>query len=128
MRLQAGLLLISVSLLACGTSVVQSHAPAAYSLYVADVDGPPVDLLIGGNVVARLPCNGYTTLIAGTDGVPQLPWSLDVRRQGGDLLKHFEVQGGENFMLLLRGDTIALGGFGSVGPAPASDACAAWSS
>jgi hypothetical protein len=98
-----------------------------YSLYVADVDGPPVDLLIDGHLVAEVSCSGYTWLHAGVGSVPQLPWSLDVRRQGGGLLQHFDVVGGQDFTLLLRGDTIALGQFGSAGPSSAPSACLEWS-
>ncbi len=101
-------------------------APSGWSLYVADVDGPPIVILIDGTVVARVPCSGYTQLQAGAHGVPPLPWSLDVRREDGGLLHHFDVSGGDNFTLLLRGDTVALGQFGSAGPTTAPDACARW--
>ena len=104
-----------------------STSAGVQSLNVADVDGPPVDLLIGGAVVASVPCSGYTTLTEGSGAVPRLPWSLDVRRQGGALLEHFEVTTGDGWSLLLRGDTVALGQFGSNGPTTDPDACARWS-
>ena len=91
-----------------------------------DVDGPPVDVLIGGHLVASVPCGGGAILVPGVGGVPSLPWSLDVRRQGGAMLNHFDVTGGGYLMLLLRGDTIALGNFASDGPAPLPSACARW--
>ena len=99
-----------------------------FDVEVYDVDGPSVDLLIGGHVVASVPCGGGTKLVPGADGVPSLPWSLDVRRQGGGVLKHFDVTGGGYQMLLVRSDTIALGQFPSDGPAPAPSACARWGS
>ncbi len=98
------------------------------SVEVYDVDGPPVDLLIGGHVVASVPCGGGTKLVPGVGGVPSLPWSLDVRRQGGALLKHFDVTRSGNQMLLIRSDTIALGEFAADGPAPMPSACARWGS
>ncbi len=97
------------------------------AMYVADVDGPPVDLLINSQLVARVPCSGYAQLVEGAGGVPRLPWSLDVVRQDGALLQHFDVEGGPNLMLLLRGDTISLGEGVSVGPAVSGDVCARWS-
>ena len=134
----AAMVLASVIAGACASPVGSPTAPAPssgaspseapYALYVADVDGPPIDLLIGGRLVAQVGCSGYTMLRAGSGGVPQLPWSLDVRRQGGGLLQHFDVLGGDDFTLLLRGDSVALGQFGSVGPTTAPDACARWGS
>jgi hypothetical protein len=134
----AAMVLASVIAGACASPVGSPTAPspssgaspseAPYALYVADVDGPPIDLLIGGRLVARVGCSGYTMLRAGSGGVPQLPWSLDVRRQGGGLLQHFELEGGQDFTLLLRGDTVALGQFGSAGPTTAPGACARWDS
>jgi hypothetical protein len=136
MNRHAGLLVVSLLAVACAGPVGPATAPsrsgsaapsvAPYALYVADVDGPPIDVLIGGQLVAQVSCSGFTTLLAGAGGVPQLPWALDVRRQGGPLLKHFEVEGGQDFTLLLRGDTVALGQFGSAGPTSAPDACARW--
>lgn len=119
----------------CGCAAISSPSPpspspsataAAYVLNVADVDGPPIELRIDQHVVATVPCSGYTQLVEGAAGVPQLPWSLDVRRQGGGLLQHFEVVGGQNFELLLRGDSVALGSFGSNGPTTAPEPCARW--
>ncbi len=107
-----------------GPSAIPS---AGYALNVADVDGPPITLAIDGSTVAQVSCAGYTTLREGVDGVPGLPWSLDVRRQGGGLLKHFDVLGGQNFVLLVRGLEVSLGEFGSYGPTTAPDACARWS-
>ena len=136
MNRHAGLLVVSLLAVACAGPVGPAAAPsrsgsaapsvAPYALYVADVDGPPIDLLIGDRLVAQVSCSGYMTLTAGANGVPQLPWPLDVRRQGGGLLQHFEVQGGQDFTLLLRGDTVALGQFGAAGPTSAPDACARW--
>ncbi len=100
----------------------------AFDIEVYDVDGPPVDLLIGGHVVASVPCGGGTKLVPGEAGLPSVPWSLDVRRQGGAILKHFDVTGGGYQMLLVRSDTIALGHFAADGPAPAPSACARWGS
>jgi hypothetical protein len=105
-----------------------SPSPGAPSLYVADVDGPPVDLFVNGNVVASVPCDGYMMLTPGSGAVPLLPWSLDVRRQGGEFLKHFDVTAVDTFTLLLRSDAVpALGRFGSTGPSPDPGACARWS-
>ena len=107
-----------------GPSAIPS---AGYALNVADVDGPPITLAIDRNTVAEVSCAGYTTLREGVSGVPGLPWSLDVRQQGGGLLKHFDVLGGQNFVLLVRGLEVSLGEFGSYGPTTAPDACARWS-
>jgi len=81
-------LLFALVLAGCGggTPASASPPPASSSagvshLYVADVDGPPVDILIAGTVVASIPCSGYATLTEGSGLVPSLPWSLDVRRQ-----------------------------------------------
>jgi hypothetical protein len=104
-----------------------SPTVSAYVMNVEDVDGPPVELVIGQQVVARVPCSGYTQVVEGVGGVPRLPWSLDVRRQDGSLLQHFDVeQGPEWAMLLLRGDTVALGQFAADGPAASPGACARW--
>ena len=111
----------------CGRDAVRQPA-GVRCLRCMTVDGPPVDLLIGGHVVASVPCGGGTKLVPGADGVPSLPWSLDVRRQGGGVLKHFDVTGGGYQVLVVRSDTIALGQFSADGPAPAPSACARWGS
>jgi hypothetical protein len=125
---------LAAALLAAGcvssTTRVGSDSPAdsVQSLSVADVDGPPVDLLIGGAVVASVPCSGYATLTEGSGAVPRLPWSLDVRRQGGPVLRQFDVTTADGWQLLLRGDSIGLGQFGSTGPTSDPNACARWAS
>ena len=91
------------------TQATITPAPTGWVLNVADVDGPPIVLMIDGTVVADVSCSRYTQLREGVGGVQRLPWSLDVRRQGGGLLPHFDVSGGEDFTLLLRGDTVMLG-------------------
>ena len=101
---------------------------SASSLYVDDVDGPPVDVLIGGKLVASVGCGSGAQLIPGHAGVPPLPWSLDVRQTDGPALGHWDVRAGQlPPMLLIRADTIALGTFPGDGPAPAPGACARWS-
>ena len=54
--------------------------PLGASLYVDDIDGPPVEVRIGGRLVASVLCGGGALLIPGQDDVPGLPWSLDVHR------------------------------------------------
>ena len=103
-------------------------SPSASSLYVDDVDGPPVEVLISGTLVASVSCGSGDQLVPGQAGVPPLPWSLDVRQTGGATLGHWEVAAGDlPPMLLIRSDTIALGTFPGDGPAPAPSACARWS-
>jgi hypothetical protein len=109
------------------TAAISAPSDAA-SLYVADVSGPPVDLLIGGAVVASVPCAGFAMLKPGTGLVPPLPWSLDIRRRGGDFLKHYDVAAVDGYTLLLLGDQVGLGPFGSTGPSQDPVACARWSS
>ncbi len=133
MRRLVGLVVVVV-LAACGGGTQSSAYPlpaspfaGPQSLYVADVDGPPVDLLIGRTLVASVPCAGYLRLTEGIGPVPPLPWSLDVRRQGGDVLQHFDVTTGDGFTLLIRSDAITLGQLVSTGLSAAPDACARWS-
>ena len=108
-----------------GTAGSQA-TPSGASLYVDGIDGPPVEVRIGGRLVASVPCAGGALLVPGQDDVPGLPWSLDVRRTGGPLLQHYDLASLGHRTLLLRGDTIVLGAFAADGPAPASDACARW--
>ena len=103
-------------------------SPSGSSLYVDDVDGPPVEVLIGGTLVASVLCGSGDQLVPGQADVPPLPWSLDVRRTGGAALGHWDVTRAGYLMLLIRADTIALGTFAGDGPAPAPGACARWSS
>jgi hypothetical protein len=133
--LRLGVALVLAETLAACTSAppsaavigpTEAAAPTGWVLNVADVDGPPIEIQIGGHVVAEVSCSGYTKLQEGVGGVPDLPWSLDVRRQGGALLGHFDVYGGPDFTLLLRGDTVALGQFAADGPAASPGACQRW--
>jgi len=127
------IVLVAALAVACSTPPTPVFSPnasptqTAYVMYVEDVDGPPVELVINQRVVAPVPCSGYTGVVEGVGGVPRLPWSLDVRRQDGSLLQHFDVERGPEWaMLLLRGDTVALGQFPADGPAAATNACAKW--
>src|SRR3974390_317229 len=95
-------------------------------LYVADVSGPPIDLVVGGSVVASVPCSGYLKVTPGSGGGPPLPRSPRLRRRGDGVLKHFEVTMVGGFTLLLLGDEVALGQFGTTGPSQDPNACARW--
>lgn len=134
----AGIFVAVVAVVAVATALQASHqgiptgtagsqaTPSGASLHVDDIDGPPVEVRIGGRLVASVPCAGGAWLVPGQDDVPGLPWSLDVRRTGGPHLQHYGLASLGHLTLLLRGDTIVLGAFAADGPAPASDACARW--
>jgi hypothetical protein len=100
-------------------------APSPYSLELANVDGPPVDVLIGGVVVAHLECAGYGRLSEGIGQTPPLPWAITVRRTTGEVLfgpQRFD--GGLTMQLLVRGTSVSLTGAPSRGPT--SEPCSRW--
>jgi hypothetical protein len=118
---------------ACGSgnatarSASESLGPELFSLYVANADGPKVDVLIASRVVATVECGSGIRLTEGVAGVPALPWSIEVRQVGGSQLFQGDVFGGDNETLLIRDTTVDLGQFGSAGPSTPPDACGRWS-
>ncbi len=100
-------------------------APTAYLLELANVDGPPVDVLIGSEVVAHLECSGYGQLIAGVGGVPALPWSITVRRTTGEVLfgpRPF-TGASDRIDLLIRGTLVS---FSGASRGPTAEPCSRW--
>jgi hypothetical protein len=69
-----------------GTRTVEPAIPPEPAvLHVVNVDGPEVEVLLGGLVVATIPCGGTMTLIPGVE-LPAWPWELLVRAtDGGNL-------------------------------------------
>lgn len=100
-------MLLGVVLAACSGSASPAATQPRYQLYADNVSGPPITIQIGGRTVATVPCAGGAQLTAGADGVPALPWSLDVRRANGALLRHEELTASRFsngfLMMLLQG-------------------------
>lgn len=100
----------------------------AYLIQVTNVDGPPVRVINGTTVVARIKCADGGQLRQGADGLGPLPWHLRVETSDGTPLKEFDVAGGQDQVLLIRADAVYLGQFAGDGPAASPDACARWQS
>jgi hypothetical protein len=107
------------------TTPEATPVPSPYLLELANVDGPPVDVLIDATPVAHLDCAQYGQLVAGVGGVPQLPWTITVRRTNGAVLfgPQSFVGGGDRVRLYLRGTHVFISG----GPSgPTSEPCSRW--
>jgi hypothetical protein len=62
------------------------------SLYVENRGGPDLVLFVAGAPPVSVPCGGGAVLVAGTGGMPRLPWQLEVRRAAdGALVMREEV-------------------------------------
>ncbi len=129
-RLAALPVLLVVVLAACAGSASPAATQPRYQLYADNVSGPPITIQIGGRTIATVPCAGGAQLTAGASGVPALPWSLDVRRANGTLLRHEELTAARFsngfLMMLLQGSDIAFGIFPGDGPAVSPGTCAKW--
>jgi hypothetical protein len=49
------------------------------ALFVENRGGPAFDVIVNGVSVA-VPCDAYPALIPGENGLPALPWTVEVRR------------------------------------------------
>jgi hypothetical protein len=81
---------------------------------------PPVILRINKTDVAHLGCGQgtNTTFAPGKDGVPALPWDLEVIREAdGQVLLREQVTTMPKFILAFP-DTVGMGVFPAQGPAP----------
>ena len=89
-------------------------APSAasdFSLKIANIDGPPVDVVVNGRVVAHVTCQ-----VTSTDPAPvlvpkaddPLPWTVDLKRADGRSLGTWTETGTRGpRMLLIRGSEAA---------------------
>ncbi len=100
-----------------------SKAPTPYSLGVNVDYGPTVVILIDGREVASVSYPEGASLTAGANGIPPLPWSLDMQGTDGTVLGHFEINGGTDDVLEVRGGVPRLSDTVSSGPLPPAGAC-----
>ena len=63
-----------------------SSSDRQFSLTVVNVDGPPVDITINGEVVAHLVCHGGPNSAMTPSASRPLPWTVTVTRSDGTVL------------------------------------------
>jgi hypothetical protein len=84
----------ALALVACAP-VVPSETPTLTSpsaLWAENRGGPALAFQIGGTVVTTVACDDGAALIPGQDGVPSLPWDLEIIRVGdGTIVAHSTV-------------------------------------
>lgn len=99
------------------------HTSSGFSLHVANVDGPAVQVVIAGREVATLACGTSTVLQPGGE-LPALPWRVEVRAADGTLLDHGSVSfaDGPPWGLLIRGHSVLTGPY-PMAYGPASSGC-----
>ena len=76
-----------------GLLLVGCSSPAgAGTLHVENRGGPDLVVRVAGAPDVMVPCDGGASLVPGTAGMPNLPWSLEVRRVAdGSLVLATEV-------------------------------------
>ena len=63
------------------TPTTAGHLPQA-QLAIISKGGPAANIRINGAEAVRVPCNGGAALSPGAQGLPALPWTLQVVDQG----------------------------------------------
>ncbi|MGH2463836.1 MAG: hypothetical protein ACRDGI_00080, partial [Candidatus Limnocylindrales bacterium] len=97
-------ILLAGSVTGCRSStatVPGTSATDPFTVVVTNIDGPPVDVFINGSRTAEVACASGAILTVGSDGIPPLPWALDVRRRSGSDMAKFQVEGGVGQVLLI---------------------------
>jgi hypothetical protein len=121
------LLLIVVWLAACTAQPSVSPTPTEPTpdiLIVENIDGPTVELFIGTEAIAVVPCPGSRTFEAGA-GLPPWPWHLTVRATDGGPLNGVAeavvdvgvLPGAWTLRIRGRGTALGIGRDGPLGPA-----------
>ena len=121
MRRTGVIVCMAAVLAGCGASPSASPSPSVEPLavYIVNVDGPAVDLLLDEQVIASVECGATATLVPGAGGIPELPWELTVRSSDGAVLGTPSVDGPLPQGLLIRGTSVLGGPWPmSYGPAP----------
>jgi len=105
--------------------ILSACSTEPFTLHAVNVDGPRVQLIVNGEIFASLGCGESTELVpesrpdaGGT--IPGLPWTLEVRSNGG-LLENgaVRVDWRGPTGLLVRETTVLTGSYPmAVGPAP----------
>jgi hypothetical protein len=107
-------LLVSCALVATPAQTISAFPPV---LNLENRGGPTFVVSVGGVEVARVRCNeGAAPVVAGQDGVADLPWALSVVRLGdGQVVLRSNVT--ELPMWLVQiGDEIGIGSVAVAGP------------
>jgi hypothetical protein len=101
-----------------------SPQPVAGALHVENRGGPDLVFRVSGAPDVRVPCDGGATLVPGTAGMPNLPWSLEVRRSAdGSLVLAEEVTQLPRWFVQIGGEVIGPGLNASPIEGPPGPAC-----
>jgi hypothetical protein len=100
-----------------GEQPLREGCLAALAQAAEGEDGPGRQVL-GGAVIATVPCGASTALVPGTQ-LPGLPWDLTIRTAGGELLRSVSFAGPLPQGILVRGHSVLTGAWPmTYGPAP----------
>jgi hypothetical protein len=77
------------------TSASPASPDRQFSLIVVNIDGPPVDVAINGEVVAHLVCHGDPIPGMTPSARRPLPWTVTVTRSDGTVLGTW-IEAGDN--------------------------------
>ena len=113
-----GALMVAVLFAGCGPTSEASGPGEPAALHIVNVDGPGVSVILGGKVLAAVPCGGDASLMPGGQ-LPPLPWDLAVRADDGAILGSVSISGSLPLAILIRGRSVLTGSWPmSYGPAP----------
>lgn len=107
-------------LLVAGCALAGPSSPTGEpaALHIVNLDGPDVSVVLGGAVIATVPCGGSTALVPGTQ-LPGQPWDLTIRTAGGEVLGSVSIAGPLPQGILVRGHCVLTGPWPmTYGPAP----------
>ena len=105
-----------------GMMVLSACSTTPFSLHAVNVDGPTVQLVFNGQLVATLPCGGSAVLEPG-GSMPSLPWHIKVMTPAGVTLNNGRVDAdqGPPMGLLVRSFSVLTGLYPmAYGPAPST--------
>jgi len=111
---------VLVALLVAGCALAGPSSPTGEpaALHIVNLDGPDVSVVLGGAVIATVPCGGSTALAPGTQ-LPGLPWDLTIRTAAGEVLGSVSIAGPLPQAILVRGHSVLTGPWPmTYGPAP----------
>lgn len=88
---------------------------------VINIDGPPVDVVVSGQIIVRLSCGTEGFDMTTVPGL-SLPWRLELRRLDGSILADFAVESVDPpKMVIVRGESAVEGPYPRpAGPIPQS--------
>jgi hypothetical protein len=111
-RRPSPIILAALLLMALTAACAKASSPStAFYLSVANVDGPPVDIVINGSIAAHVSCqlnsDGTAVNIAPGPNI-QLPWTVEVRATSGGSMGVWNETGETGpRMILIRGTQAA---------------------